>query len=283
MTPYMTLDEQTEQLVKDRILQISSHKARNYLTVNPTYPELQKLKDLEGVKIIVSKLKIIHSKIEAKVKEWRQLAPEITDQTTMCAVYLIYGKVLQTWEAIFVLSELGYNFSCMELVRSIIENLSLIETFHLDIENKHLAPWFKGKIIDHGTSRKVSNEFVNSGDLKTIKEAGISFENMARDVYRGMSKYSHCSYVALLDSVDVFNEDFDWTGYAGAHYTLHNIHMLENTMTAMLITVKLTCLSLKDSESYKQINDILIQYAGPMDEQTFKGLIPKIKDLGSNI
>lgn len=82
---------------------------------------------------------------------------------------------------------------------------------------------------------------------------------------------------ALFDSVDVFNEDFDWDGYAGAYYTRRNISALESAMITTLITLKMTYLELKDTENYQKIDKILVKFSGPMDKQELEDLISRIR------
>lgn len=233
---------------------------------------------MEEVQKRLNRIELIHSQIEERVRKLKKLIPDITEQTVLCAVYLVYGKVLQTWESIFLLASRGYSFNVMELIRSMGENLDLIQAFHLDKEEKYLKQWFEGEIIEHAISRKIANKFLKEGPLANeIKENDLSLEDMATDIYRAFLKYTHCSYAALLDSVDIFNEDFDWSMYAGSHWALHSMSALENAMTVTLITLKMTYLELKDFDSYGEINKILVDFAGPMDEQSLKDLIPKIR------
>lgn len=246
------------------------------MLANPHYPAQQKKADIEQIDKELYRLKAVHSELVPRIKKLKALVPDIADQTPLCAIYLIYGKVMQTWESIFLLASHGHNFDTMELVRSIGENLDLIHTFHLDQSGEHLKKWFGGEIIEHGISRKIGAEFLEKAEIKAIEENNLSPQKMATDVYRGFSKYTHCSYGALLDSIDVFNEDFDWDGYGGAHYTLHNIHALENTMTSTLIALKMTYRSLSDNASFEEIDKILVDFAGPMNEAALlKDLEPK--------
>lgn len=273
----MSIDEQIKQLIQERITKLKQGQAKAHLRMNLLYPEQQKKQDLQKIQTGLSKLVSIHSQVKDRVKKLKNLIPDVTEQTTLCAVYLIYGKVLQTWEAIFLLASKGYSFNIMELIRSMGENLDLIKAFHLDKEQQYLKKWFQGEIIEHKVSRGIEEKFIKEGRIKSIEESGLSPYDMAKDIYRVMSKYTHCSYAALLDCVDVFNENFDWNGYAGTHYTLHNMHALNSVMTANLITLKMTYSELKDFVSYEEVDKILIDFAGPMDEDSLKDIIPKIK------
>jgi len=270
------LDKQVEGLIKDRVLRIRGRLGKKYLRYNLLYPEQQRDKDLEQVKNEIKNIQNVHFQMKNHIKGLRKFIPDITEETILCASYLIFGKVIQTWETIFVLCLKGYNFDVMELIRSIGENLDLIKTFHLDSDQKYLKQWFGGQIITHDIARRLEEKFIKKNNQEFLEKHNLSPYDMATDIYRTFSKYTHCSYAALLDSVDVFNEDFDWNGYAGAHYTLHNIHALRSAMSATLTTLKVIYLQLKDMEKYSEIDKVLTDFAGPIDENVLNDLIRKI-------
>jgi len=268
----MNLDEEIKKLIQNHIGKLKSHEGKKFIEINKFYPQQQREKDLDEIPKKLMDLKSVYLKTEERIKKLKTLIPDITEQTTLCAVYLIYGKILQTWRVIFLLTERGYNFETMELNRSIIENLDLIHTFYLDKDSAHLGKWFQGEIITNEVSRSLVDEYITKNGVNTH---GQSPYDMANTVYRGFSKYTHCSYVALLESIDVYNEDFDWDGYSGTHYSLKHIDALESTMTSTLIALKYIYLELKDMESYAVIDKILLGFAGPMDEQSLQELIAK--------
>lgn len=259
----------------DRLEKLRSHQGKDFLFMNPLYPESEKKRDMEKMNEELVHLKTIHGDLVRRVKKLKQLIPDITDQTVLCAIYLIYGKVLQTWESIFLLASQGKHFDTMELIRSIGENLDLIHTFHLEEKGKYLKKWFSGEIVEHGVSRKIGGEFLKKRKIKIVEENDLSPQQIARDIYRAFSKYTHGSYSAVLDSVDVFNEDFDWNGYAGAHYMIRHKGALENAMVATLVALKMTYLSMEDDPSFNEIDKILTDFAGPMDEESLKELFSK--------
>lgn len=189
----MSIDEKIKKLIQDRIAKLKTHVAKQFFEQNPHYPQQQRLKDMEEIREEIEKLKSIHSQIKEEVKKLKKLIPDITEQTTLCAVYLIYGKVLQTWEAVFLLAERESNFDVIELIRSINENLDLIKAFHLDKEEKYLKRWFEGEIIDNGVSRKLIDEFSKEMTPEFEEKYGLSLYDLSKDVYRTFSKYIHCS------------------------------------------------------------------------------------------
>jgi len=271
----MTFDEEISNLISNRVAKLRSHEAKNYMLANPLYPTQQKKSDIEQINEKLVPLRVIHAELTDRVKKLKELVPDITEQSTSCAIYLLYGKVLQTWDSIFLLASRGHGFDTMEFRRSIGENLDLIHTFYLDESGELLKRWFDGEIISHKVSREIESEFLKKGKIKEVDEGKLSPQQMAVDIYRGFSQYTHRSYLALLDCVDPFNEDFDWSLNAGAHWILNNMHALENAMVTTLIALKMTYRALKDDTSYAEIDKILVDFAGPMNEKTLKDLVSK--------
>lgn len=270
-------EQKVSDLINERINKLKNHIGKDHFKKDLINLEEEKAKDLEEIQKKITGFQTIHSQVKTHIKRLRELVPDITEQTVLCAVYLIYGKVLQTWEAIFLLSSKGYNFEIMELTRSISEDIDLIKVFYLDKNQKHLKKWFEGSIIDHKVARELEDEFIREAKLKVIEEHNLSPYDLATEVHSTYSKYTHCSYAAILDSVDVFNEDFDWNRYANTHYTLNNIHVLESAMTQLLLSLKMTYLELRDIENLEEIEGILTNFAGVLDENSLKNIIHKIR------
>lgn len=279
----MDVDKHAKDLIQKRIKQIKESNAKKYLMIDMLFPEKQKKKDEAAINQALFKIEGVYSQFKAEIKNLKLQIPDITEQTVKCAVYLVYGKVCHTWEAVFILAKNGFNFEVMELARSINENLDLIQVFHLDKTGKHLADWFDGKIIDNKTARQIEHDFIIKGDLPSIKEHDLSPYDMSTDVYRVLSKYTHCSYVALLDSVDVYSHNFDWNKYGGFYYVNHNFHEIESTMISTLITLKLTLQETGDHANFDKVNKLLVETFGEHNEETLKKLIPKIKKLDNQI
>lgn len=276
----MTLDEKIKNLISDRLAKLRSHRGRMAMLANPLYPAQRKKKDMDQISEKLAPLREIHAKLVPRVKKLKELVPDITEQSTMCAIYLLYGKVLQTWDSIFLLASHGHGFDIMEFRRSIGENLDLIHTFHLDESGEHLKKWFEGEIILHSVSRNIADEWLKKGKIKEVEEGKLTPKQMAVDIYRGFSRYTHRSYVALLDCIDPFNEDFDWDLNAGAHWTLNNMHALEAAMVTTLIALKMTYRALRDDTSYTEVDKMLVNFAGPMDEASLKQLMSE-KDISA--
>ncbi len=273
----LNFNDEIKDLIEGHLKGLKSGTANRFIQQNPSYPEQQKIRDKQKVDAWIVEINKIYASVIEQVKRLKPHIADVTEQTVICAAYLIYGKVCQTWQAAFLLVSNGFNHDAMELARSINESLDIIKVFHLDKSKKYLNQWFSGKIIDNGTAREILSEFVINGDIPAVKDNDISPKEIMTDIYRGLSQYTHCSYAAVLESVDVFNRDFDWNKFAGFHFSANNLHQLESTMTATLITLKMTFGEIEDLEGYQATDKLLNALAGPHDEGRLSELISKMK------
>jgi hypothetical protein len=273
----MTFDEEMKIFVDERVGDLKKGAGMKHAQLNPLAPQQMKDREILYIKDEVAKLKLVHERIVPYIKKLKGSIPDITEQTEICATYLIYGKVSQTFDAIFLLSIGGFNFEMMELSRSINENLDLIKLFHIEKDHKNLISWFEGKIIDNKISREAQHEYLLEGNdnVESLASGEINPYELITKIYRVISKYTHCSYGALLDSVDVFSHDFDWNKYGGFHYTLDNMHQIESTMTATIITLKMTYQKLGFHKEFAELTQILNDFAGAMNANTLAELLSK--------
>jgi hypothetical protein len=62
---------------------------------------------------------------------------------------------------------------------------------------------------------------------------------MKAGIYGGLSKYSHVSYIALLEAYDIFHHDFDFERIAGYHWVLNSsLPYLHTEIHSVIITLK---------------------------------------------
>ena len=184
------------------------------------------------------------------------------------------SKIINTFKAVFVLSRLGFSHEVMELNRSITESNELISLFHLKKEEKHLSKWFDGEIIDNGISRDAMSSLMSTGEvLEYLQKNNLDPKTMMSGIYRVMSKYNHCSYAAILDSVDVFNEDFDFHQYAGFHFTENNTHMTKTALSGTLTAIRIIYLELQDQKGSEKVKSLQEELFGESTGERYKRLI----------
>ena len=79
-------------------------------------------------------------------------------------------------------------------------------------------------------------------------------------IYNIYSLYTHSSYAALLDTVDVFHEDFDYKGMSGFHYTLKNLDIaINNLAISLLLELKNIFTKYQNLESINEVDKLLEQ------------------------
>lgn len=272
----MDVDKDTKQLIEERVKNLKSGWAKNHLKIDMLYPIRKKEEDKATIKKEVEHCEKVLTEIEGMVKDLKKSVNHITDQTLICACYLILGKLINTYKAIFVLARLGHNQEVMELVRSASENNDLAVLFCLDEKQTYLPRWFNGDIIQHGSYRELMDSIFVKSDIPPSIKGRVDHKKLTNTIYRVMSKYTHCSYAALLDSIDVFREDFDFDSYAGFHYVNESWHMLSSALGNTIVVLKAVYSVLRDDVGYEKADQLLLQFAGERTEQDLRDLLDRI-------
>ncbi len=184
----------------------------------------------------------------------KSLVPKISDETVEAASYLLFCKAAQHFEAIFLLTAEGLNIQACELIRAICEALDLIVLVLVEGPDRpNLKKWFDGEIISNEEAREAAHRFLNQGrsEMQPVKETKAG-------IYAGLSTYSHMSYAALMDSIDVYARDFDWNRVAGFHYSnVGSLPFAKEMLQAMIITLKqFYRFHLRDEVSFWELNKI---------------------------
>lgn len=268
-----TLDEEIRALIQERLEKIRNPKASDFVRLHPDYSEIQKERDRQDIIQSLQQLESIHQRILPHICDLRKLIKDITEKTMICAIYLLFGKVMQTLEAIFLLAKEGRNQEVMDLARSVNENCHLITLFVFDSSDGYLNRWFDGEIIEHAKAREAIDKFLNPKNPVSKEELPVY--EVSTYIYRVLSKYTHGSYAALLDSVDVFNKNFDFHRFAGYHYIKRNLHIIRNAIVETLLGLKTLYLAIKDDHNYLEINNILKEIMPTVTEEEMRNILEK--------
>jgi len=83
-------------------------------------------------------------------------------------------------------------------------------------------------------------------------------EKTKAGIYAALSKYSHMSYAAVLESIDVYARDFDWHRVSGFHYTsVSSLPFAREMLRATITTLKqFYRFHLRDDESFRELERI---------------------------
>ncbi len=170
------------------------------------------------------------------------------------ASYLLFCQAVQHFEAIFVLAARGLSIQACEMLRAIGEALDLIPLF-LEERQDHpkLKKWFEGEIIPNREAREAAHRFINEdrNEPWPVKETKAG-------IYDALSRYSHMSYAAVLESVDVYARDFDWRRVSGFHYAnVGSLPFAREMLIATITTLKqFYRFHLGDEESFRKLEQI---------------------------
>jgi len=250
------LKVEMEQTTQERINQYKTQASKvvNYLNQNPDAPQRQRETDTRYVAVEIEKLERIFNEIIPYIVKIREHIKDVLDQNKLTASYLLFGKIFQSWQALFLLAKNGFHYEVMELLRSIRESADLIFFFMQGNDSSpDLEKWFAGEIVSNEKARKAMHDFMNEEISKTGVTLPIS--EIKSGVYGGLSKYAHVSYAALLDSFNVFSRDFDFERTAGFHYTrTSSLPFAYGDMYNTITSLKYFYQSIDDKDSYEKLN-----------------------------
>ena len=243
----------------DRIRGIISQEmmVEEMLRLFPDYPKQEQEENRQIVLHQVPELESFFELIFPHIKNIRSYISKVTDQNRVTACYFLFGKVSQSFRALFLLAREGFSYEVVELCRGIRESLDLIHLFLEEEENApNLKKWFSGAIIENSIARKAKDKFINQG--LTDNEIKKHIKDMQDHLYRLLSSYSHISYSALLDSFGVYNRDFDYERIAGFHYMRDSgIPMIRSMLESIIIALKQLYGVIGEATIYGELNTIL--------------------------
>ena len=264
-----TLKAEMAQLLRARVTQYREQRdrLRAYVKSNPAAPAFQREMDREQVTSEVRKLTEMWNDVMPYIRKIKSSIGDVLDHNRLTAGYLLFGKVSQGFAAIFVLAKDGFHYEVMEITRSNREALDLIALFLRADSSALLRKWFEGEIVENVKARDALEEQIED----TAAKSGISVRGMKAGIYGALSKYSHVSYVALLEAYDIFHHDFDFERIAGYHWVLNSsLPYLRTEIHSVIITLKAFYSAIADGESYLGLDTLLRKYAPHMYDESAK-------------
>lgn len=229
-----------------------------------TYPDILK-RDVVASKIgIEYKIIILEKRLNELlpyIKNIKKYIKDITEETFLCAVYLLMSNVSQNWNSLISLAKEG-DYGSFAFVRLIKEGIALSDLLVLDFQKnkrKNLEKWFSGEILGHSPTRTAHNEFMKENgteeEYKFVEEANST-------MYFIESQNIHSGYAAMLERISPYTKDFDYSGRTQYHRTNCGLDYALGAIDAMNISLKFVYADLlKDMNGFKQLDDILIKYS----------------------
>ena len=268
------IKKDVKKLIDGHIQKIQNKEKGLCFQLNPNLPDRIEREDQDIIERAIITLEDLRSLLFPFVKNIkRDYIKDVIEKTLTCGIYLLLCHVFETWEVVFLLARNGMNTQMMNLIRHIRETLDLIEFLIIKGEgSQDLKKWFGGEVVSPKKSRKAIEAFLESDH--TLKNE-IDFYNMQSYIYALMSMYTHSGYCAMLESVDVFNKDFDFKKYSSFHFVKEAIKNTNEIMNSTMITMKSVFLYLKDMKSYQQVDIILKKQLPQLDKKEFEDLKKK--------
>lgn len=254
--------EKIKFLIDDNRNAIKSLHPKKALAVSPNLLARDRERSKEEISKILSIVESHYSELVPFFRDLRQHIKDITEETHICAVYLLLSHALQDWKSSFLLAKNG-DIGSWVFIRLIKESIALADLFVLESrmgEKKYIDKWFSGGIIGHAACREAHEKFFKENQ----RNENIDIKKMASEIYQMESLVIHSSYNTILESISPFTEDFDYDGRTQYFRTSKALLYAKGTMDATNISLKLVYLFLvKDAERYKSIDNILIKYSKP--------------------
>ena len=249
-----------EDVIKSNRDGIKAKGAKVELENNPSMLTTDKAQDEESIRKLLIKLRAQYNELFPYVKKLKNYIADITEETHICAIYLLLCQVFNIWESFFILSEAGKSSSIGGLIRMIKEGDMQVQLFVTEAsENSrvNLNKWFKGEIITHGEGRDKVSKFIEKG----TPVSGDNLKDLSAHIYQMESQASHNAYTSILELVSPFTEDYDFEGYCGYYRTVIWLKYAFGSLEFTNITLKMVYLNIvKDQGAYKEINKILVKY-----------------------
>lgn len=249
--------QDVKESFKERIEKYRTQRKelRKFLEDHPDEPERKKEFDQHKVGMMIDDLQGFYDEIIPHARYAKKHVPDVLGQDRLSAAYLLIGKSLQGMSASLLLARKGFNYQVMELTRSGRESMDLASKFLASKnDDRDVKNWFAGKVIGNSLSRDSLHEFVNDSGLGD----DLPVASMKAGIYGGLSNYTHSTYMALLDSYDVFKDDFDFDLQAGLHLVAETAApYLLTELAGVAITLKHFFIEVGDQSAFDAVDEIL--------------------------
>jgi len=239
---------------------VKSRSPKINLSQNPDLLRITQERDKLAIDRLLVHLRQQYSELVPFVGKMKSSVGDITEETHVCAIYLLLCQVFSNWNSCFFLAESGRSAAAGNLIRTIKEGVSQVELFALESahgDRSNLAKWFSGDIIPHSKGRRKVGDYVD----KYLPSSEISTVELGSQIYQIESQVSHNGYASILELVSPFTEDYDFDGYVGYYRTIAWLRYAEGSLEATNIAMKMAySMVVKDEESFKKLNEILVKY-----------------------
>lgn len=252
--------EKVKFLINDNRRAIKNPFPKLVLKANPNLLIQDREKSRKEISDTLAVIESYYGELVPFIKNLREYVKDITEETHICAVYLLMSHAIQDWKSTFLLARSG-DIGSWTFIRLIKESSALADLFVLEArsnEKKYMEKWFSGEVIGHASCRDAHEKFFKEQE----KNKDIDIKKMASEIYHMESLVIHSSYSTMLESVSHFSEDFDYDGRTQYFRTSKMLPYAKGSMESMNISLKLIYLFLiKDPGAYESLDKILVKYS----------------------
>ncbi len=187
----------------------------------------------------------------------KKYVPDVSEQTMQSALYLLFGRMTESWKALFILAENGFNPEIMGALRSIKEGADLARFFMLPESDDMLGRWFDGEVIKNRRAREAQHEYLNE-ETEYYGEQEIPLRQIKARAYGKLSEYTHVTYGSLVDSLDPLSGGFDFSRFAG-YKALNEVSlpMADGVMGEFIMALREFYSLMGDEGAYGDLDAIL--------------------------
>ncbi len=246
--------KELEERLADKISKLKSGKAKKAFAHDLTLPERYKQRDKQSIQAKISRIEILSPEVLSLIREIKSHFNNVWDQNELTASYILLGRSYSNLQTTVDLARKGRCIEMVEVARSAHEALDLIFLLLDGNSQKYLKKWFKGEIIDPSIARTAFEQSVT----KLPVNSSLPAYELKNKVYKIYSLYTHSSYGALFDYVDVFREDFDFNNNSGFHYANSYFDaIVGNLFINIILALKNIYGFLGEQDNFLKTNELL--------------------------
>lgn len=265
--------KEARERFQTRVNNLISGKAHRAYLKDPEIAQREMQEDKISIYSKVAKTELVSNEVLKLIKELKNRFENIYDQTILVASYLLLGKAFSSFNSAISLAKKGKSIEMVEITRSAHEALDLVFLFNENTKPDLLSRWFEGETIDNSLARRAFDHFINQNSKNDLVPA-YDMKNLIYGVY---SQYTHSSYTAIFDYINVYTQDFDFDGEAGFHYSNDYFDMiLNNLLINIILALKNVYGLLEDKERFLKTS-LLLRLAGQehLSADQIKALLKK--------
>ncbi|MBP7823207.1 hypothetical protein KA050_02535 [Candidatus Gracilibacteria bacterium] len=232
------IEDLIKQKISENIGKIKSNEPKELLKIDVKTPSLFKERYIAQINDSLEQAEKYKNSLLPYVRTLKQNISDITEQTHLCAIYLLLSHIFDSYDALFLLIRNGFSSALMNHIRMMKEADGLISLFVMEYEKseeKNLKDWFSGVIVLNGKYRERIGDhyesFLGEEGASQLKEHEVF-------LHRLLSIGTHNGYATMIESITPFYEDFDLEKVVHYNYSLRTSSLLKGLLLESNLTLR---------------------------------------------